>query len=368
MSIEDFYEAIQPVPTKYMKNKKVIGSFCSYTPEELIHAAGLLPIRMNGRGHKETALGDSFLSKFNCTFCRTTLDMILKNKYDFLDGIISLNSCDHIRRTWDNIKYEHPPKFSHFLSVPHHASPAAIKWYTDEIIKLKNHLETSYNIEITNERLKESIKLFNKSRTLLKSLYEKRKESELKITGTDAFAIIIAGTAMEKEIFNEMLTRFLETYDERPKVDYDRRVMVVGSLIDDIEYIKLIEDLGAVVVTDAHCFGSKYVWDMVDETKNPIEALSERYLKKIPCSRMIGKNVNHDVRRAFIKSMIKDFYVDGVIFESLKFCDLQGGDNYMMIRELKELGVPTLELDREYIISGMSQMKTRVQAFLEVLA
>ena len=368
MTIQDFYEAIEPVPTKYMKGKKIIGSFCSYTPEEVIHAAGLLPIRMNGRGHKETALGDSYLSKFNCTFCRTTLDMILKNKYDFMEGLISLNSCDHIRRTWDNIRFEHPFKFGHFLSVPHHASPAAVDWMKLEIEKLKKSLEDHFQIKITEEQIKNSIKVFNKSRELLKSLYDKRKEEALKISGADAFAIIIAATAMEKETFNDMLTNFLETYDERPEVSYNKRVMVIGSLIDDVEYIKLIEDLGAVVVTDAHCYGSKYLWDMVDETKEPIQALSERYLKKIPCARMIGKSVNHDVRREFIKSMVKDYYVDGVIFESLKFCDLQGGDNYMMIRELKELGVPTLELDREYILSGMGQMKTRVQAFLEVLA
>jgi len=367
LSIQDFFEAIEPVPTKFMKGKKVIGSFCSYTPEELIHAAGFLPLRMNARGHRETALGDSFLSKFNCTFCRTTFDMILKKEYDFLDGVISLNSCDHIRRTYDNWKFENPPKYSHFLSVPHHASPAAIDWYAGEIMNLKNSLEENFNIKITEEQLKESIKIYNQSRKLLKSLYEKRKDEKLKISGTEAAAIAIAGTALPKETFNEMLSKFLENYDNRPELDYNARLMIVGSLIDDVEYMKLIEDLGAMVVTDSQCFGSKYFWNLVDESKEPVQALAERYLLKVPCSRMIGENVNHGVRLQFVKELIRDYYVDGVIFESLKFCDLQGGDNYMMIRELKELGVPTLELDREYVLSGAGQMKTRVQAFLEVL-
>ncbi|NHI92527.1 MAG: 2-hydroxyacyl-CoA dehydratase [Candidatus Lokiarchaeota archaeon] len=368
MSLEAFYEAIEPVPTKYMEGKKVIGSFCSYTPEEMIHAAGFLPLRLNARGHRETALGDSFLSKFNCTFCRTVFDMVLKNKYDFLEGVISLNSCDHIRRTFDNWKHEKTPKFHHFLSVPHHASPAAVNWFVGEMLNLKKNLEDSFNLKITEQNLKNSIRIYNESRELLRSLYEKRKEEKLKISGTEAFAIVIAATSLPKEIFNALLSNFLKSYDNRPELNYNARIMIIGSLIDNIEYVKLIEDLGVIVVTDSQCFGSKYFWNLVDETKEPIQALSERYLMKVPCSRMIGKNVNHNVRLEFVKNLIRDYYVDGVIFENLKFCDLQGGDNYMMIKDLKKLGVPTLELDREYILSGVGQMKTRVQAFLEVLS
>ena len=256
MSIEEFFEAAGPVPTRYIKdwtkNKKSIGFFCSYVPEELIHAAGILPIRMNARGHPETDMGDGLLSRINCTYCRSTLDKALKGDYDFLEGLVALNSCDHARRTFDNWAHEKPMKFTHFLSVPHHATEEALEWYEQEIIRLKASLQDHFKVDITPDKLKNSIKVFNESRKLLKDLYEKRKEEQLKITGTEAFAITIASTALPREQFNQMLSKFLETYESRPVLPNKTRLMVIGSIIDDVEYIKLIESMGAHVVTDGH--------------------------------------------------------------------------------------------------------------------
>ena len=372
MSIEDFYEAAGPVPTRYInewtKDKKSIGFFCSYVPEELIHAAGILPIRMNARGHPETDMGDGLLSRINCTYCRSTLDKALKGDYDFLEGLVALNSCDHARRTFDNWAHEKPMKFTHFLSVPHHATEEALEWYEQEIIRLKASLQDHFKVDITPDKLKNSIKVFNESRKLLKDLYEKRKEEQLKITGTEAFAITIASTALPREQFNQMLSKFLETYETRPVLPNKTRLMVIGSIIDDVEYIKLIESMGAHVVTDAQCYGSKYFWNLTDESKDPIKALSERYLNKPACPRMLGDEVGHETRLAYVKDMIKNYYVDGVVLESLKFCDLHSGENYMLMDEFKKLGVPFLVLDREYALTGAGQMKTRVQPFLEVLA
>jgi len=372
VSIEEFIEAAGPVPTKWIndwkKDKKILGFFCSYVPEELIHAAGVLPIRMNARGHPETELGDGLLSRINCSFCRSTLDKALKGEYDFLEGIISLNSCDHARRTFDNWTHEKPMKFSHFMSTPHTADSDAIEWYEQEILKLKTSLEEHFKVTITDEKLKNSIKVYNETRKLLKELFNKRKEEQLKITGKEAFAIVIASSALPKEKFNQMLSKFLETFEDRPALDNKARLMVIGSILDDLDYINLIEDMGSYVVTDATCYASKYYSDSIDETKDPIKVIAERYLKKPSCPRMLGEGVGHEARLAFIKDMIKNYYVDGVVLESIKFCDLHSGENYMLMKDLKKLNVPFLVLDREYSLTGAGQMKTRVQAFLEVLS
>ncbi|MHA1314610.1 MAG: 2-hydroxyacyl-CoA dehydratase subunit D [Candidatus Helarchaeota archaeon] len=375
MSIDLFHETSGPIPTKWItdwkKNKKIIGYFCSYVPEELIHAAGILPIRINARGHHETTRADGLLSRINCTYCRTSLDKVLKGDYDFLDGMVSLNSCDHVRRTYDNWVHERPPGFTHFLSVPHLATEEAIVWYEKELIMLKDKLERHFKVKITPEKLQHSIKIHNETRTLIKQLYDKRKEENLKISGADAFAITISATALPKETFNEMLSNFLKGFDERPvleDVDQKFRLLVGGSLIDDVEYIKMIEDMGAVVVIDNQCFGSKFFWNPVDEQKEPMAALAERYLLKPACPRMFGSKTDHSTRLEFLKHLIKEYYVDGVVLESLKFCDFHSGENYMFVNELKDLGVPLLMLDREYTLTGIGQLKTRVQAFLEVLA
>jgi benzoyl-CoA reductase subunit C len=105
----------------------------------------------------------------------------------------------------------------------------------------------------------------------------------------------------------------------------------------------------------------------VKEGIAPLDALTERYLLRSPCPRMIDERTDHDVRLQLIKNLIKEYYVDGVIFERMSMCDLWSGEIFMLQNELKELGVPTLILERDYIISGVGQMKTRSQAFIEVL-
>ena len=140
--------------------------------------------------------------------------------------------------------------------------------------------------------------------------------------------------------------------------------MVVGSLLDNPQYIKIIEDLGGLVVTDSLCFGTRSFWDLVKESHSPLDALAQRYLSKISCPRMTD---GHLSRKQFILDLIKEFYVDGVIFQRMKFCPYWWGEIFMLRRELKELGVPFIDLEREYILGGIGQMKTRIQAFLEVL-
>lgn len=140
--------------------------------------------------------------------------------------------------------------------------------------------------------------------------------------------------------------------------------MLIGSMLDEPEYIQIIEELGGLVVIDSLCLGTRYFWDLVDEKKNPIDSLAERYLSKISCPRMTdGQNQ----RAQFMMDLIKEFKVDGVIFQRMKFCALWWAEIFMLRNKLKEEGIPFLDLEREYILSGAGAMKTRVQTFMEIL-
>ncbi len=369
--MEKMFEAAKSLPNSWIKDwkkkGKVVGYLCSYIPEEIIHAAKILPIRITGRGHGESTLADACMSRLNCPFARYLLDMVLNGKLDFLDGIIAYNSCDHVRRMFDNWRLRHPPPFYHFLSIPHRTDTLALKWFQAELDNLKHHLETDFKVTISNENLKNSIKLYNKTYDLLEALYELRKTEAPPLTGTDAAAIMTACLSMPKESFNPLLSQLLKELEGKEGSAGLPRLMIVGGLVDNPEYVKVIEDLGSVVVTDSHCFGSKYFHGKVKENLNPIEALAERYLLKSPCPRMIDERAGHQVRLDLIKNQIKEFYVDGVIFERIAMCDLWSGEIFMLQNELKELGVPNLILERDYILSGVGQMKTRSQAFIEVL-
>ncbi|MHA1264029.1 MAG: 2-hydroxyacyl-CoA dehydratase subunit D [Candidatus Helarchaeota archaeon] len=369
--IETLFNAAKKLPnswiTDWKKENPVVGFLCSYVPEEILYAAKILPIRVTPRGHSDSTLADACMSRLNCPFARYLLDTVLSGKLDFLNGIICYNSCDHIRRMFDNWRFRHPPQFYHFLSIPHRSDELAMNWFKGELLKLKDHIESAFNRTITNDDLAAAIRIYNQTREMLSAIYDYRKKEEPPLTGTEVAAIMTAAMSMPKETFNDLLNQLLEELEGKEGIGDLPRLMIVGSLVDNPEYVKIIEDLGSIVVTDSHCFGSKYFWNKVDEQKNPLDALTNRYLMQTPCPRMIDAATGHHTRLEHIKTLIKEFYVDGVIFERMTMCDLWSGEIFMLQKELKELGVPSLILERDYIISGIGQMKTRSQAFLEVL-
>ena len=345
--------------------KKVLGYFCSYIPEEIIHAAGLLPVRMRARSCSDTPMGDAYLSSTTCSFTRCCLESANRKHYEFLDGIISCNCCDQIRRLYDNIRYKTPFPFHYIIGVPGYVSNTTTEWFTHELSKFKEILEHEFQVSITDDKLLTSIQEYNKSRDLLRELYNLRKKESPPIRGTDVLKIITTGVSIPRTQFNELLVKQLSESKEKEGIsDYKSRLMIIGSMLDEPEYLQVIEDLGGLVVTDSLCLGTRYFWDKVDESSSPINALADRYLSRISCPRM----TNGFSRRAeFMMDLIKQFNVDGVIFQRMKFCALWAAEIFMLRNKLKEEGIPFLDLEKEYVLSGVGAMKTRVQTFMEIL-
>lgn len=348
------------------QGKKVVGYFCNYVPEELFSAAGVLPFRVRAPGSSETTLGDSYLSAYNCSFTRHCLDVAFRGGYNFLEGIVSLNGCDHVRRLYDIWRKKIQPPFLHFLKVPHKLTDGAPAWYKEEIVEFKEALERHFGVQITDERLREAIRATNESRRLLRQVYELRKGEQPPVTGTEALAVGVASTSLPKEQFNQLIRKLFEELRGRQGLaNHKARLMVVAANLDDPSLMQIIEDQGGLVVTESSCIGSRAVWDLVDETMaDPIEALAQRYLGQISCARMLD---DHPRRWGFIQQMVRDFKVDGVICERLMFCDLWAGENEILRRETREANIPSLVLDREYKLGGVGQFKTRIQAFLEMI-
>ena len=370
MPITDEFKNPIPLMNSWVNNwkdegKKVLGYFCSYIPEEVFHAADILPVRMRARDCTDTPMGDAYMTPTTCSYTRCCLELANRKQYKFLDGIVSSNSCDQIRRLYDNIRYKTPFPYHYIMGVPGNVSDTTIDWFKHEITKLIQHIEENFNVSITDEKLKNSIKVYNKSRTLLKDLYMLRKSKNPPITGTDVMNILTTGTSIPRDQFNELLeSQISQIAEENTSDEYKSRLMIIGSMLDDPDYIEIIENLGGLVVTDTLCLGTRYFWDLVDETTIPLDALAERYLSKISCPRMTD---GYQKREGFMMDLIKDFNVDGVILERMKFCALWWPEVFLLKKKLKENGIPFLELEREYILSGAGAMKTRIQAFMEIL-
>jgi benzoyl-CoA reductase subunit C len=371
-ALQEFAEAAETLVNPAVRSwreqgGKVMGYFCSYMPEEIINAAGFLPFRMRATGSTGTGLADTYLSSINCSFTRHCLNMGLQGEYSFIEGAVWLNTCDHVRRIYDNWKRKVDTPFVHIMSLPKKSGEPQVGWYRDEIANLGQALEEHFGVEITEERLREAIRLHNETRRLQRKLYELRKGENPPITGAETLAVMVAGTAMPKELYNQLLRELLDEISQSDgHADYRARLMIVGGILDDPAYMEVIEDQGGLVVTDSLCFGSRLMWKDIDEgAGDPLTALARYYIADRPhCPRMFGDQTR---RSAFILDMIRDFKVDGVISERLVFCDNWTGEQFMIGEDLKEKCIPFLKLDREYVMAGVGQMRTRVQAFLETI-
>jgi len=293
--------------------------------------------------------------------------MGLQGEYDFIDGAIWLNTCDHARRIYDNWKRYVKTPFVQILSLPKKIGQPQVEWYRDELTIFKESLEKHFAVEVTDERLWEAIKLHNQTRRLQRRLYDLRKREKPPITGAETMAVMIAGTAMPTAQYNILLKQLLDDIsDLEGNVDYRARLMIVGPILDDPAYVEVIEGQGGLVVTDMLCFGTKMMWkDVNEEASDPITALAQYYIAERPsCPRMFG---DYPRRAGFVRDMIREFKVDGIIGERILFCDNWIVEHFMMGREFKATGIPYLTLDREYLLAGVGQLRTRVQAFLETM-
>ena len=368
-SLEKIIETSAELLNPYVKSwkgegKKVVGYTCTYTPEEIIHAAGILPYRIRGTGSTGTTLADVWYGPTNCSYPRCCFELVLEGRYDFLDGAVLGYSCDHMRRMYDNWKaQEKTPSFIHYLGIPHSTTEYGLEYYMEEVVNLKEHLEKHFEIEITDGRLKDAIKLYDETRNLLRKLYELRWKDTPRITGAETLAIILAGTAMSKGEYNLLLKELIKEVESREGISEGYRLMIVGSVNDDPSLVKLIEDLGAIVVADSLCFGARYFWDSVEEEGDPLRAIVTRYYNHISCPRMFGE---YPRRLEFVKDMVKKGNVDGVILEHMKFCDMHGAENMLYARDLEKEGIPALRLERHYgPLADIGRIRTRVEAFLE---
>jgi len=365
--VNDTFPKTAQVMDYKRQGRKVFGWFCTYVPEEIIHAAGALPVRIIGYP-RETELedGNAYLYINNCSFSRSCLQLGLRGGYDFLDGAVGGSTCDGARRLFDLWRRYIGTPFHHVFSVPRKYTPQAHDLYYHQVIQFKQHLEEFLGFQITDEALYRSIELYNESRALLKRLYDLRQSDAPPISGAETMEVLNASFRMPKELFNEHLKSLLDELAVSGNTHQGTaRLMLIGSVMTNPEFVGFIEEQGGLVVTDELCTSTRYWSDPVvligDEP--PLKAIARRYLNNFPCARMFPS----DERFNRILSLAHDFKVDGVISQIIRYCVPYAHDLPLLTEILKTQGIPTLALDVEYGTSGSGQIQTRVQAFLEML-
>jgi benzoyl-CoA reductase subunit C len=352
--------------------KKIVGYTCSYVPDEIFHSAGILPYRLRGFGTGTSSIGDTYFGPFICSLPKCMLQLAGQGDFDFLDGAIITPGCDSMRRLdecWRKMGGDldkHLPGFFFHFAVPHKYTDYSVKWFIDEINRLIEEVTKYFSVTIDTDGLRKSIKTYNATREMLARFEVFRTMDNPPISGTDALAIILAGTAVPRDKYNVLLEELLADLEKSfDKLAGRKRLMLVGSANDDVELVKLIETKKALVVADNLCFGARFYTDKVEEDGNPVEALAKRYLSHNECPRVYGE---YDSRLKRLLDKSKNARIDGVVLQNIRFCDLHGSENGLFERDLEAAGIPCLRLEREYgPIVESGRMKMRIDAFLERL-
>ncbi len=342
---------------------KVLGYMCTYVPEEILYAADVLPVRILG-SHEPQNVTEPHIFAMFCPFCRDVLAQGLQGRYDYLDGIMISQSCLHVRQAFTSWDLHIPVDFSYYLPMPHHVqSKHALEFTRCEFEAFKKSVEEWTGKTITDDDLKRGIEMVNRDRQIMKQIYETRKKDQVPMTGLEAMQMVVSGQMTHKAEHAELSGQVLEELKSRVVAEDKTRLMLLGSENDDVEFINMVEECGAVIVQDDHCTGTRYFWDEVKSNGgDPLQQIAERYVNRLPCPTKDWPNRRRVER---ILQFAKDWNVQGAIIIQQKFCDPHELDIPAIKKalEAEDIKVLFLELD---VTVPVGQFKVRVEAFLEM--
>jgi benzoyl-CoA reductase subunit C len=340
--------------------RKVIGVFCCNVPEELIYAAGMLPVRIMGE-HEDSSEGNLHFPTNVCPYPVSCIDQALKGRYDYLDGLVVPNVCDMIRSMYGTWKLNLSIPYVYFLEVPQRISSEGVEFFREILVKFKDSLKDLSGREITDQSLRDAIEVYNRNRYLLKQATSLREEGL--ISGSELQDIVISSMLIPKEDHNELLVRYLEEAEKREPVEQKVKLFISASMLDDNNFLDLIEDCGGHITADDMPTGSRYFFYPVEDHVDPLKALAERYLEKIACPRKMLP----ERRKQFIEEVLDGVDVHGAIIHNLKACDCHLYEYPYLKAVLEEKGFPVLFFRGEETETELETQRDDIEAFIEML-
>ena len=368
--MQKHYQQRDLAAREWKKTGKVVGYFCDIVPEELILAAGFFPFRLYGNPSGKTDIARQHIvprHPMREDFVHSMLNMLLTGEYDFLDYLIIPHTRDSIHRLYQTLvmlRESNPdirvPEF-HFLDTVHSNLFSGEQYLHNQFMTLKNKLEEWSGKSITDTSLSQAIAVTNENRKLLKKVAELRAAEKPRISGADALQIIGSSMFMLKEEHSELLKQYLINEKELPYID-GIRLFVSGSPLDNLQLYEVIESNNAVVVSEDNCWGNRYSDIPIEESLDPLEAITDRYYNKSPCPRMYPLKW---LTEYSVKSAV-EARSQGVICYVFENAVAEAWATPDKIKEFQSKGIPVLSLkDQKYLISEPEVIGEIIKNFLD---
>jgi benzoyl-CoA reductase subunit C len=362
---EDVYSFL----SKYKKEKgfKVVGCLPMYVPEEIIHASGALPVVLQ-ESNEPITIGHSKIQSFFCGIARSIVDSALKGNLDFLDAVVSpeidlaINGLGNILRANMNINH---------LTIyqPTTITKRASRGFLSREINIfRSSLENFTGQKITDERLKNSIEIYNKNRRLLRDLYDLRRKNPSILSSVQMRSILMTSMSMLKEEHNQLLENLLpKLKSQKTLANRATKLILSGCLCEapPPDILNLIEELGGIIVDDDIYTGARYFSADVVIDDSPIDAIVKRQLNMpIPCPTRIDEEIDWG---DYVIRLAQDSHARGVIHLVVKYCQPHEMYYPYLSKRLSSAGIPDLKLEIEHEMMSIASTKTRIQAFIEIL-
>lgn len=373
MEVLDKIKIISEDPYSYASNLKqatgklIVGNFCSYTPEELIYAAGGIPFRLFGT-KDDILMADAHLQAYCCSLVRGGLEDALKGNLSFLDGTVFPHTCDSIQRLSDIWRLNAGFAFHIDVVLPVKLDTQSARTYMIDVLNdYKLDLESALKTRITDEKLWQSIKLYNRLRQTLGEIYEMRSKDPDSISASDLYHVIKASMVMDRDEFLALLTALRDELKQKVNdstLNMNKRVILSGGICNHPDIYTALEESGAEVIWDDLCTGTRYFEGEIEESGDPIEAIADRYMTRMVCP---AKHLTITARGEGLVRMVKEKKAAGVIFMFLKFCDPHSFDYPYLKNFLDNAGVPNILLEVEEQLPSDAQLKTRFETFVDMI-
>ncbi len=359
---------------------KVCAAYtCENIPEPLLNVGNAFSVRLFAPNSGSLDIATYYMTSFLCETSRALLERAIEGGYNFADCLVAADGCTMMNRAAENMQLLHTMDegksnfFYHFMEIPLKATEIGV-----DLMKLQvqNHilkpLHENYGIDVSEEAIRKAVEEHNEVCRLIRELGEFRKEEDPRITGYEFAVFTLATYLAPKYLIIDKLRETLEEVRTREPdgKKWRARVVVVGSEVDDVAFIKLIEETGTYVCADRFCFGSFPGREpiVIDENSEDdiLTQICRHYTMIGQCPRMMNMEKVYG-RKKYVNDIAKEYNADGIIYQQVKFCDPWAYERMLgsyMLRE--DYGFPVLSVDRPYnISSGAGQMRTRVQAFIE---
>jgi len=359
-------------PSAYLKKwktktgRKILGYFCTNTPEEMIQAAGFLPVRILS-SRDTISLASRHLQSYSCSLVQSSLESGLRGELAYLDGTVFPHTCDSIQRLSDiwaeNLRF--PFHWDLVLPVKLHTESART-YLIHELRRFRKGLEDFAGQPVSDEDLRKAISLFNANRRLLREISRFQAQYPGRIPPSGLYALIKTANFMAKEEQNFLLKEIVAQWgDGQPSRSAGPRLFLVGSVCDEPKMYDLVESCGALLVGDDLCTGWRYFAEDVSLEGDPIMALADRLIRKVPCPCKFNPDIDHVDR---LLQRVKASGTQGVVFLLLKFCDPHAFDYPYLKERLSGEKIPSLLLEIEPGGLPLGAIETRLRAFVETLS